>query len=270
MITPVTLIDSHVHFQNCFTLETFLWNSYSNFKRNAEKIGSNKNFNSFLFLTDGYEEGYKRILKSINRDLYYSGNKISLIKSADEESINVKINDSNIYIIPGKQIITKENLEVLVVGSNKTSSKKTDVYSTIRDLSKSGNLVILPLGIGKWLGKRGLIVDDIIKKGLISFLGDNGGVSSFIKSPRQFESAKNLEIRILPGTDPLPIKSEIDRPGSFGFFLKECKIDKNKPFSSLLTCLKIPQKEIISYGHRISFLNLIKYQIYMRYLKFTK
>jgi hypothetical protein len=53
------------------------------------------------------------------------------------------------------------------------------------------------------------------------FLGDNGGRPAVLGTPRLLTSARRVGIRVLPGTDPLPLASHVHRVASYGFILPQ-------------------------------------------------
>jgi hypothetical protein len=53
------------------------------------------------------------------------------------------------------------------------------------------------------------------------FLGDNGGRPAVLGTPRLLRSARRAGIRVLPGTDPLPLASHVQRVASYGFILPQ-------------------------------------------------
>ena len=71
------------------------------------------------------------------------------------------------------------------------------------------------LGLRKWWYRRGNLVDHFLKSPQASeiFLGDNGGRLRFGPRPRLFRVAEPRGIRVLPGSDPFPLDTDVKRDG---------------------------------------------------------
>jgi hypothetical protein len=95
------------------------------------------------------------------------------------------------------------------------------------------------------------------------FLGDNGGRPRVWTVP-QFELAKQLGIRILRGTDPLPIKGDERRIGSFGFGLAGDMLTRT-PFASLLERLLNPHVEVFPLGTPANIVRVVSNQVRLRF-----
>ena len=79
------------------------------------------------------------------------------------------------------------------------------------------------------------------------FIGDNSGRPLFWRRPIHFKIAGALSVPILPGSDPLPFRSEQKRGGSFGFAI-DATINPEKPAESLKALLRNGKLEIRSFG----------------------
>jgi hypothetical protein len=112
-------------------------------------------------------------------------------------------------------------LEVLALFVDGDFTDGESLKETVLEVADMGGIPVLPWGPGKWLGRRGKIVEDAIgaRDFPAFFLGDNGNRPSFWPRPRLLSLADQKGIAVLPGSDPLPFSSEASRPGSFGFSL---------------------------------------------------
>lgn len=268
-MTKRVLFDSHVHIYSCFEKGKFIYNSFKNFADNHRQIDNSSNFISFMFITDGYEKGYQSFKELCGTEVKHKDETFFLHSTAPDKYIEINTDESKVYLIPGNQFITKENLEVLVVGKSINNYSSTDVNSTI-SMFLDEFLVIIPWGFGKWLGDRGVVISSLIENNDIHFLGDNGGICSIVKFPKQFQEAKKKQIPILPGSDQLPIKYEVKRPGSFGFYTSSFELDLENPISSIKSHLTNDHTVIKPYGNRVYFPKFLFNQIYMQYLKSVK
>lgn len=260
-------IDSHVHLHKCFNEGLFFdscFKNLSNIKRNAINDG-------ILFFTEGRHENSYNYLKEknkinsyLNKNVFYSINKLF-----DDEALELKWegNSKRIVIIPGYQIVTRENLEVLILAVKERLNDGLAAEEVILKVLDVGGIPVLPWGFGKWYGSRGKKISELIEKYRTKiFLGDNGGRSNLLPYPEHFRLAELHGIRILPGSDPLPFPSEAKRPLSYGFRLS-FQFDENKPFKSTRNALLDSLENIKSFGGLTSPLSFIKIQIAMQLKK---
>jgi hypothetical protein len=146
----------------------------------------------------------------------------SVYPTREECSVRLRrLDDQELVIIAGRQIVTAERLEVLAIGTKERFADGTALVEVVRTIKRHQSIPVIPWGTGKWMGNRGRLVEKLLKgpeaAGL--FLGDNGNRPSFWPRPALFKFAQAEGIRILPGSDPLPFASEQKRAGSFGCFI---------------------------------------------------
>ncbi len=105
--------------------------------------------------------------------------------------------------------------------------------------------------VGKWLGKRGKILSSLLaaeaKAHNNLWLGDNSARPVFWSNPSHFKQARVLNMPVLPGTDPLPFASEVNRVGSFGFSMRG-QLSKAQPATDLKRLLRAKETEVLVYG----------------------
>jgi hypothetical protein len=172
-------------------------------------------------------------------------------------------------VIAGQQIITSENLEVLALGTIRRFDYGKSILKTIKQIKEQDALPVIPWGVGKWFGKRGKVVKSLIGNHADFFLGDNSGRPVFWITPSIFNEGLSRKVYTLPGTDPLPIKSQEKKVGSFGFYFNS-KFDIEKPWEFLKEYLLSINKEPENYGKLESISNFLKNQFRMQFNKLTK
>jgi hypothetical protein len=266
----VYAVDSHIHFHTCFD-EGFFFDSCF---FNLSKIGLPAVKNGILFFTEGKNEDSFNSLKKKSRIKSHSQANLwyEVLPSRDKDSIDVLRNngDGQIIIFPGFQIVTKENLEVLSLGTKKRLSDGNSIENTITEVLSLGGIPVLPWGFGKWYGNRGKKVDEIIMKRIPNLLlGDNGGRSSLLPYPTQFNLAEANGMKILPGSDPLPFPQEAKRPMSYGF-IANINFDESKPWESVKQSLLDENLKIEKFGNITSPFAFVKTQIAMQIKKRNK
>jgi hypothetical protein len=130
-------------------------------------------------------------------------------------------------------------------------------------------LAVIPWGFGKWLGRRGSLVDQVLEEarrrpGL--FLGDNGGRSRLWPRPGRLSKAKKMGLPLLSGTDPLPFASQTDRAGAFGIWIK-AQVSASQPAGDLKQLLKDPATRVQPYGRLTGPLRFVYLQAAMQMVK---
>ena len=262
-------VDSHVHFHDCFDKGLFFESCFEN----MSKISYSEIRTGMLFLTEGRNEDSYNFLRTIHEIKNPLSREIFRIKDIGEGvAIEVKSppKGMKVIIFPGFQIVTKENIEVLSLGTKKRLPDGSSIENTISDVLSLGGIPVLPWGFGKWYGNRGKKVDELIMKKIPDlFLGDNGGRSSVLPYPTQFNLAEANGMKILPGSDPLPFPKEAKRPMSYGFIIK-INFDEKRPWESVKQSLLDESLKIEKFGNLTSLLTFIKTQIAMQIKKRKK
>ena len=272
------LADAHVHIYDCFDLEKLLDAAYSNFQAEAGRLGHSDNFTRILLLTETEKDcWFNRLSKIADGNTTHRGRvtqKWEFHRTGENVSLLARSGHKSLIIIAGRQVETAERLEVLALCT--TASFKTDIpiRYLIKEVKKHDAIPVIPWGFGKWLGRRGKILNNFMKthKDSKIFLGDNSGRPSFLPFPHHFKVAKRNGIHILPGSDPLPFATEYDRVGRFGFLLEE-KISKTYPAESVKQILMKSTLKVQSYGDFENsfrfFRNQLKMQIKKRFSKLS-
>jgi hypothetical protein len=226
-----------------------------------------------LFLTEGRNEDSYNLLRTIKEIKNPLSKEIFQIRDIQNTSaIEVKSNMRGMraIIFPGFQIVTKENLEVLSLGTKKRLPDGNSIENTITEVLSLGGIPVLPWGFGKWYGSRGKKVDELIMKKIPDlFLGDNGGRSSMLPYPTQFNLAEANGMKILPGSDPLPFPQEAKRPMSYGF-IANINFSETRPWESVKQSLLDKSLKIEKFGNLTSPFTFIKTQIAMQIKKRNK
>ncbi len=267
------LVDAHVHIYNCFDLELFFDSAFANFRSEAARLGHVDDFTGILLLTEtskdnwfecltGYAGGKDGIgSKPIgNWTFHHTNETCSLcIRNGTNESL---------FLIAGRQIVTEENLEVLALITEREFEDGLPLTEMIQSVRNYGAIPVIPWGFGKWAGRRGAILREILEANndVEVFLGDNGNRPSFLPRSSHFKLAEMEGIRVLPGSDPLPFASESCRPGTFGFSV-EGSITSQHPAKDLKRILLDPSTRPRAYGLLEKPYRFLRNQLAMQILK---
>ncbi len=261
--------DSHVHIQDLFSLDVFFKKSLENFSQQMSQSQVNCSGTFFLLLTEGKTHDFFSLFqKEVTERTDILPQSWKIEGTQEEESLLFSHKDwpgARLFVVAGRQIITTERLEVLALG---TASKFDDggaLVATINCVREGQGLAVVPWGAGKWLGKRGKLVNNLIETADSEnlFMGDNGGRPVFWPAPAAFALAAKRGIRLLPGSDPLPLAEEEPRAGSFGGFVPgECT--SATPFADLKTLLTEQNVPITPFGNKQGTIRFFKTQIALR------
>lgn len=269
------LVDAHVHMYDCFDLAVFLGSSFSNFKNVAASFGYLTGYTPILFMTEGRNERwFDRILRlADDREVIEADNLVhyKFMRTLEPFSLSVHEDGSPpLFLIAGRQIVTKEKLEVLALVTISKIPDGLALNTTYESIIEYGGIPVLPWGFGKWMGKRGKILKGFLEKRADEqiFLGDNSGRPAFLPAPPQFNSRKGKGIRILPGSDPLPFASECHKPGSFGCAISG-SVDPSEPGNDFRRIILNPHTRPVSFGHLETLPRFLKNQLFMQLLKIS-
>ncbi len=271
------LFDAHVHIHECFEIENVLDSALDNFRKACSKMGKHSHFEGVLLLTETAEMNKYLQLRdyvraSNTKRASEKGSKWNLYFTEESTCLRAtRDNKQNIFIIAGRQVITEEHLEVLALATDHNFADGTPLRELIRQISENDGIPVIPWGAGKWWGKRGEFLRRFIiqNKDSTFFLGDNGGRPSFWLHISHFQLALEHGIRILRGTDPLPLTREVKRPGSFGFMLLNT-LNVSKPSFHLRQILRDNNTMLINYGNLQNPIRFFMNQISIRLNRLIK
>ncbi len=263
------LLDSHVHLHQCFEVEQVFSSASKNFAEQAAKMGKS-HYLPCLLLTemqgeDWFADHQELVKKNQGELLLEAG---WTLKSTSEASSLWAIHsetNTKLALLAGRQIITKENLEVLALITSFPFPDGLSLPETVDMVITHRGLPVLPWGVGKWFGKRGKLAYEYLQKSsnLKIFIGDNSGRPIGWPKPKIFDFAEKALVPILPGTDALPISSQYSRAGSFGLSLVG-KADQNYPaktiYEVLFSLSSMPER----FGTLENPLRFLRNQIFLR------
>lgn len=181
----------------------------------------------------------------------------------DPTAVTLTRGDQRLMLIAGRQIVTAERLEILALGTVQTFADGQGAGDVLTTLRAAQIPAVLPWGVGKWVGKRGKILSDLIathgtKPGVM--LGDNGGRPVGWPTPGIFKTA---DVPVLPGSDPLPIiGAEQDVGGYTGCLTLD--FDDAKPGASITQALVTLRTQPEAMGRRKSLLQVFADQRQLR------
>jgi hypothetical protein len=265
----MVFVDSHVHIHDGFNLNALFGASWHNVEAAWRAAGGGNSPQAVLMLTESAGSHWFERLCGWTKSGPHRAGDWTIHGTEEKCSLLLKQgNVGTIYLMAGRQIQTRERLEILALGILERFDEKLPILEGIARVRNAGGLPVLPWGFGKWTGKRGKIIDQLIDgaKEDSFFLGDNGCRPRILKEPHQFTVATRRGLRILRGSDPFPLPREHLRAGSYGFFF-EGQLSGEKPAEDLKRRLNDTLFQISDYGRPQKLGRFISNQLLMQLKK---
>jgi hypothetical protein len=172
----------------------------------------------------------------------------------------LNLQPSTLLVVAGRQIITAERIEVLALLTARQFPDGKPLEQTVQEVEEASAIPVLPWGVGKWLGRRGREVAALTARRRV-FLGDNAGRPLGWPAPGLFS-----EQRVLPGTDPLRLRSQERVVGTYGFVLS-CMLDRARPARSIREALQRLKAGPSVVGRRTGPVGFLRQQLGLRLVK---
>jgi hypothetical protein len=240
----IACVDAHVHLHACYDPDELLQNAYDNLAAASNGVAPFARKAYFLLLAECQPDDCFGTLRALaDGAASNGGSNVQLRRwtvAATEEAISVvaRRGQQELFIVAGRQVACREGLEVLVLGTTHRFEDGRPIREILRESDALGVPRVIPWGPGKWLFRRGRLLNELVaefRKPTL-FLGDEGGRPAFWGYPEHFAHAARLGVRDLPGTDPLPFPHDVRKVGRMGLKVA-VDLDLAHPGSSLLRAL---------------------------------
>jgi hypothetical protein len=249
-----SLVDGHVHLHPCFRLPELLDCALANFGIAARRLDlAPAGWRGLLLLA---ETGPRPALAG----LAVLAGRWSALPTAEAVSLRLRREDGReILAVAGRQIPTREGLEVLALGTASELPHLQPLPETVAAVRSAGALPVIAWGAGKWTGSRLALLRGFLRcpEGASVLLGDSAN------RPRLWPLPRGLGGRLLGGSDPLPFAAELWRPGGFGS-LVEGAVDAERPWASLAPRLRDPAAPLLTYGRGEGVYRFLRNQALLR------
>ena len=257
--------DGHVHLHQIHPLEAILTAALANFRSAERSLSLEGPVARFLLLTESHGvDEFAQLAGMTGQQRLLPG--LTVAQTGEPGTLRITAADGQtLHVVAGRQIVTRERLEVLALGHAGPYPDGLPVNQMLEELEGATCLRILPWGAGKWLGRRGQIVEEILGRSHSTslFLGDNANRPAFWPLPAVFAAAAARGIRNLPGSDPLPFRGQQRKAGAFGFYLPG-SIAEDLPFGSMYNLLCAPEAKPTPYGRLEGLFPFFHHQIAMQ------
>ena len=258
------LIDGHVHVYPCFDAARLLTAACANFDFAMGRSSRTPTAFRVLFLTE------------TSRDHWFRDAAAGRVQvpgwafRPTEEPVSLiarREDGAEVCLVAGRQVAGREGLEVLALGTDQDIPDGGSTEDVLDAVKKSGAMPVIPWGVGKWLGRRGGILDRMIESRAGDFLlGDNGGRPWCWPEPLQFKAAEARGSLVLPGSDPLPFAGEESRAGSCGALL-DTDIPGKRPAAEITELIRSRSYVLVPFGRRETSFRFVRNQVSMQFVK---
>lgn len=193
--------DTHVHIYPFYDLRVQLDSAIANLRRAAPRADVYA-----LCLTERAGQSAFQALQQ--GDLRADG--WTLSPTQDPDALLARAESGQLYLFAGHQIVTAERIEVLALGTHVQQADGAPLEATLLSVSEAGAVVALPWGLGKWLGRRGRLVQNVLDTEPTTRLvfADTCLRPAWFPTPALLSKARSRGFSILYGTDPLPRHGE--------------------------------------------------------------
>jgi hypothetical protein len=260
--SPV-LLDAHGHFYSCFDAARFLDHTAKNFAAVAATVGVGDTPPGHLVIAatargDGLADLRERC------DAGRAG-AWRIVPTAERESVRaIARSGAEVVLLAGRQVVTAEGVEVLTMLRDVAVPDGAALGETIAAARAAGATVVLPWGLGKWWFGRGRLVRQAAtahtRQGV--FLGDSANRARGLREPAAMRLGRGRGVRVLSGTDPLPLTGAESVAGRYGSVV-EATFDPARPAAALRGALEdgaVPR----AFGERRSAAGCLVSQVRLR------
>lgn len=255
MLTPQTLlIDGHIHIYPHYNLESAINQGISNLISAAQtdlKLTAGAKVVPIWLLTERFDSNFYNEALNFSNELNLK--EIKVIPGKEKETLIVETDGKPIlYMLAGRQIVTKENLEILsLISTLYLKDREKSIDEVIDRVIDSGGIPAINWAPGKWFFSRGKVVARTIQNHSPDnlLIGDTSLRTRLWRLPRLMAEAQKRGFKIIAGSDPFPLKNEEKQIGHYGFALTG-KFDDTRPAASLRNLLKDRQTTVKLIGKR--------------------
>jgi len=206
--------DTHVHLYPCYGFKEAFGSARMNLGRLA---GADADTVFLLFLT---ERSGSRVFEEVVEGKMTMPDGWQAGPLADDNAFCVHYADSKtrLCVLNGRQIVTREGLEVLALAGNPDVEDGQEVRRVIEIAQEVGAVPVLPWAPGKWMFERGRVVEGLLRdlKPTELLVGDTTLRPAGWGEPRLMRQARDRGFKVIAGTDPLPFAGEELGIGRYG------------------------------------------------------
>lgn len=249
------ILDGHVHIYPVFNISLALQTALKNFAlcRNDADV-------KVWLLTERSDCHFFEDLKNTKIEGYV------FQPTSEAESFLVRDAETDaalLYILAGRQLIAKENLEICALGSTvSVADKEQSAKDLILKVLENNGVPALNWAPGKWFGDREKVVRSILQE----FTPENLLISDTTMRPTVWPTPKIMAdamkrgYKVIAGSDPLPFAGEEKYLASYASMMSG-DFDADRPADAIRRLLLDPGTPIIRRGKRSGLFAFMKRQV---------
>ena len=236
------IADTHVHLYPCYDMAV----AFNSLRRNLSALDSKAV--QFAFLAERHDCHIFADFQSQVVPTLPSRIEIDYLKGC----IQIKEQGYNdLYLFPGRQIITQERIEILSLTIDQQIDDGLPASEVLTTILKNGGIPVINWAPGKWFFKRKQVVRSLLdtcKPGSL-FIGDTTLRPKCWPTPLLMQRAKQQGCGVICGSDPLPFPGEEKVLGSYAIGGRY-DFNPENPLKSVQFLLQKFKKQGIILGNR--------------------
>ena len=243
------LVDIHVHLYDCFDIPRWIDAAVKNMQDAAQRTGTERDWKGVLCVLSTGNGGFGGLVERVDVSLEGRG---YCVEEHREGAARVACPSGfELLLIPGRQIVTYESLEILEVGVESDLPSRHAVDYLLNAIREGGGIPVLPWSPGKWTFRRGRQIRNLIDayvpgKFILSF---SSLLPRSMPLPGLLKLAQRAGYVVAAGSDPLPLPGEEVYVGS-PVTLVTAGFDPDRPVTSLRRILLESAEEAGVVGKR--------------------
>lgn len=242
------LADTHIHIYACHSAADLITGAVSRLRTAA----GHPDAPCLLTLT---ETSRDHAFETIKNGSHPTLQNAEVIPTQEEAAIRIRLAELDCTLLAGRQIVTRERLELLALGTTQTFEDGLPIYEAFRCIQESGAVPVLAWAPGKWLGKRASVVQECITAcGQDLWLGDSSLRAKGWPTPGPFRLSHRP---VLAGSDPLPLPGEEQQAGTYGLML-QTDFNPDMPFASFKAAISGDPDQVRPLGNRNSAVGMFR------------
>jgi hypothetical protein len=260
-----SLVDGHVHLHDCFEVPDFLDAAAANLAAAAKRLGLPGEPTGCMLLAES--QGVDRFARLADGTASSGAWRVS--PTAEPVSLMAhRPGALPIVLVAGRQIVSRERLEVLAIGTRATFADGRPLDEALAGVRAADAVAVVPWGVGKWQGARGRLIANLLERDRDRslFVGDNGGRLGLAPRPKLFARAQRRGVPVLAGSDPLSSPDQLAKVGGYGF-VAEVDLDGQAPFAALRGYLEGLETSPRTFGRLESLPGFVRSQVAMQVQK---
>ena len=227
------VMDAHVHLYDGYDIRSVLGEAREHLRCLATTLGLPRPL-PVLGLTERHDHQVFEALKSGRIPLGPDRQVRPLPESAGL-AIDFAEGEPGLLVLAGRQIVTAERIEVLGLILEHRVPDGLPLNDTVAQVREHGGIPVLSWAPGKWFGRRGRLVGDLISRAAPGdlILGDTSLRPWGWGEPGLMKAARRRGFRVVAGSDPLPFPEDARYAGQVATVYSSVAVDEQRPASTV-------------------------------------